>query len=82
MADEIDWQGPVPAYQQLAAILRGRIASGEIEVGRAIPSNRDLMQQFGVGEHTAHRAVRLLKDEGIVRTTQGLGNFVIGKPGE
>lgn len=80
MADEINWDGPVPAYQQLAGILRDRIASGAIPVGTAIPSKRDIMQALGVGEHTVHKAVRLLKDEGLVETTHGLGIFVVRKP--
>ena len=79
-ADEITWGGPVPVYQQVADILRARIESGQIEVGKAIPSKAAIMQEFEVGEKTAGHAVTVLKDEGLVRTSHGLGNFVVRKP--
>lgn len=80
MPEEVTWDGPVPVYRQVAGFLRDRIASGEIAVGSAIPSKRRLMQDYQVGEHTAAKAVALLKDEGLVETTHGLGVFVTRKP--
>jgi GntR family transcriptional regulator len=65
---------PRPAYVQLAAILRARIASGEITA--RLPSERDLHQEFGVAPMTARKAVRLLADEGLVVTVTGRGTYV------
>ena len=76
MADVIDFQGPVPVYRQLAAILRERITSGEIPPARPIPSKRTLMQNFGVGAHTVDRAVEVLRGEGLIETVLGKGLFV------
>lgn len=67
---------PRPAYVQLAAILRDRVASGQI-TGR-LPSERDLQQEFGVAPMTARKAIRLLADEGLVETVPGRGTFVKG----
>jgi len=75
-AEEIDPQGETPLYEQVAEILRGRIRSGEIPVGRAIPSRRAIEQEFEVGEKTALRAVAVLREEGLIRTSQGRGNYV------
>lgn len=68
---EIDHQGETPIYQQLAAILRARIASGELAVGRPIPSEETLSQQYGVARLTARKAVGLLRDEGLVKHVPG-----------
>jgi DNA-binding GntR family transcriptional regulator len=80
MEGEIAWRSPVPVYRQLAEMLRDAIAAGQLEVGPPLPSKRDLMQRYGVGEHTVGKAVRLPKDEGLVETTQCLGVFVVRKP--
>lgn len=69
--------GDVPIYKQLAAILRERIATGEIAPRQPIPSKRALRQEFGVAAQTVDKAVALLKDEGLVRTVMGLGIFVV-----
>ncbi len=73
---EIDHQGETPIYQQLAAILRARISSGELAVGRPIPSEQALAQEYGVARLTARKAVGLLRDEGLVKHVVGRGTFV------
>lgn len=70
----VDPDVPEPAYVQLAGILRARIASGEI-TGR-LPSERTLQQETGLSPMTIRRAVRLLRDEGLVVTVVGRGTFV------
>lgn len=76
MSDVIDFDGPVPAYRQLADILRRLIESGKIPPGRPIPSKRTAGQEYGVGGHTYDRAVTLLRDEGLIETVKGKGHFV------
>ncbi|MEY9968353.1 GntR family transcriptional regulator [Streptacidiphilus sp. MAP12-16] len=76
----IDREGPVPPYVQIADALRGRIASGEIAPGKAIPSLVDMEQEFGVARDTLRKAVKVLKDAGLVHTVSGLGTFVVDKP--
>jgi GntR family transcriptional regulator len=78
---EIDLLGDEPLYEQLAAILRAQIASGELAAGRPIPSEQALMEQHGVSRGTAAHAVRLLRDEGLVRLVFGRGTFVTRQPG-
>jgi len=74
----VDHDAPEPVYQQIAAILRARIESGELAPRRPIPSESTLMQEFGVARETARKAVRLLADEGLVFTVQGRGTYVNG----
>ncbi len=72
----IDHEGSTPVYLQLAALLRSMIEAGEIPPDRPLPSVKSMMQTYGVAQGTAERAVRILKDEGLVRTVIGKGVYV------
>lgn len=73
----IDREGPVPAYRQIAGLLRDRIESGEYEPGRRLPSIATLVQEYGVAKITAQKALRVLIDEGVAEVSPGLGVFVV-----
>jgi DNA-binding GntR family transcriptional regulator len=75
----VDHGSPEPAYRQLAAILRERIAAGEWRSG-PLPSVKQLQQDYGVGRDTALRALDLLRQEGLVFTVFRRGTYV--KPHE
>jgi GntR family transcriptional regulator len=72
----IDSEADVPVYQQLAAILRRKIDSGEIPPRRAIPSKRVLSEEYRVSPGTVERAVQALRAEGYLKTVLGRGLFV------
>jgi GntR family transcriptional regulator len=72
----IDRDGPTPVYVQLAALLRARIEAGELAPGRALPSETTLMQEHGLARETVRKAVRVLRDEGLVQIVQGRGAYV------
>jgi DNA-binding GntR family transcriptional regulator len=74
--DVIDYGVAEPVWRQLAAILRRRIRSGELEPRRAIPSEKQLEQQYGVARGTTRKAIALLRDEGLVVTVAGRGTYV------
>ncbi|HBF83981.1 MAG TPA: GntR family transcriptional regulator [Streptomyces sp.] len=78
----IDREGPVPPYRQIAAQLRASIADGSIPVGRRIPSLVELEQRYNVARDTLRKAVKMLKDEGLVETVNGMGVYVIAVPDE
>jgi GntR family transcriptional regulator len=73
----IDRDGPTPVYLQLAAILRACIEAGEIPAGRALPSETTLMGEYGLARETVRKAVRVLRDEGLVQIVQGRGAYVL-----
>jgi DNA-binding GntR family transcriptional regulator len=78
MAGEvIDRDSADPPWVQLAAILRARIASGEITA--RLPGERALQQEFGLAPVTIRKAIHQLRDEGLVRTTPGWGTYVARK---
>lgn len=64
---------------EVAAQLRQLISSGTYAVGQKLPTEPELMQQFGVGRSTIREAVRLIVNTGLVRVQQGLGTFVISQ---
>jgi GntR family transcriptional regulator len=72
----VDHLDPTPLYVQLADILRGMIASGELEPRALLPSESYLQQEHGVSRGTVRTAVRILRDEGLVVTIGGRGTFV------
>lgn len=82
--DSIDRNSGIPAYRQLAAILKRRIGAGEFdpEPNRRLPAEVDLAAEYDVAHGTVRKALEVLRDEaGLVRTAPGLGTFVL-PPGE
>ncbi|UGY93931.1 GntR family transcriptional regulator [Streptomyces gobiensis] len=74
--DEIDYDGPVTPYRQLAAILKARIERGDWQANRAIASEARLVQQYGLARTTVRRAIALLVDEGVLFVVPQRGTFV------
>ena len=73
---DIDHYSPVPLYVQLANLLRNRISSGVIEPGRPLPSQRTLIEEYGLARGTVARAFKILSDEGLVVVVPGKGIYV------
>jgi GntR family transcriptional regulator len=67
---------PVPPSRQIAAILREKIASGELAPESRLPSRLDLAHEHSVSQETVAKAIRILRDEGLVFTVPGYGTFV------
>lgn len=65
-----------PLYLQLARNLRNHIASGEIDPGSALPSERDLSEITGMSRVTVRKGIDQLIDEGVLFRKQGSGTFV------
>lgn len=76
---DYDPLAPVARYRQIAEIIAGRIERGEIEPNRPIPSEQQVMQEFGVARDTVRHAVEVLRERGLVITVPGIGTFVVPK---
>jgi GntR family transcriptional regulator len=57
--------------REVADDLRARILSGELPPGAQVPSEPELMQQYGYSRDTVRKAVALLLNEGLVTNGQG-----------
>jgi GntR family transcriptional regulator len=73
---EIDSTGPKLVYVQVADWITGRIERGELRPGHKLPAERDLAAEIGVGYMTVRRAMRLLRERGLIVTVVGRGTFV------
>jgi GntR family transcriptional regulator len=79
---EIDPRIPVPLHEQVAAALRRAIAEGEAGPGERLPPAKDLAAVIGVNANTVFRALRTLRDEGLVEFRRGRGVTVTGEAPE
>ncbi|MFE2300849.1 GntR family transcriptional regulator [Streptomyces sp. NPDC059445] len=71
----IDFDPTRPKWEQIADVLRARIADGELPP-RTLVSEVQLEAEFGVARGTVRKATAALRDEGLLVTTPGMGSFV------
>lgn len=65
-----------PPQLKIAADLRAKIMSGELEPGEKLPSTAELAKTYSAAPATAHNATKLLQAEGFVYGRAGKGVFV------
>ena len=80
MLDSIDRSDPTPLHDQVAAQIRRAIADGEAKPGERLPPARDLAAVMEVNTNTVLRALRALREEGLLEFRRGLGVRVSGTP--
>lgn len=71
---EVDHDAPDPLYEQIARVIRERIADSTYE--RRIPGESVLAAEFDVSRPTVRSALNILAAEGLVRAVRGRGTFV------
>ncbi|MGA3361267.1 MAG: GntR family transcriptional regulator [Solirubrobacteraceae bacterium] len=76
----VDRGDPTPLHEQVAAEIRRAISDGEAGPGDRIPQARDLATVLGVNTNTVLRALRLLRDEGLLEMGRGRATRVTGSP--
>jgi GntR family transcriptional regulator len=67
-------------HDQVAAEIRRAIADGEAGPGERIPQAKDLAAVLGVNTNTVLRALRILRDEGLLELGRGRAIIVSGTP--
>ena len=72
---------PPPKYRQVYEALLREIVSGRVIPGGRLPSEADLVQQFGASRITVARALNELQLAGLIERRAGSGSFVAQKSG-
>jgi GntR family transcriptional regulator len=75
---KVDPSYPVDLNEQVAAEIRRAIADGEAKPGERLPPAKDLAAELGVNTNTVLRALRRLRDEGLLEFRRGRGITVTG----
>jgi GntR family transcriptional regulator, histidine utilization repressor len=65
-----------PLYLKVKRHILDNIGSGKWATSDRVPSENEIVKSFGVSRMTANRALRELRDEGVLVRIAGLGSFV------
>ena len=71
-----------PKYRQVLEKISEDILSGKYGTGQKIPSEAVLVRQFGTSRITVGRALRELKEQGLIERIAGSGTYVRDRPGD
>jgi GntR family transcriptional regulator len=74
----LDRSDPTALHEQVAAQIRRSIADGDAKPGERLPPAKDLAAVMGVNTNTVLRALRSLREEGLLEFRRGLGIRVAG----
>lgn len=78
----LDWsafeprRGAVPVYRQLAAFVTSAVERGDLAAGDGLPSEQGIADATGVSVDTVRRALEVLREQGLVVTSVGIGSFI------
>jgi GntR family transcriptional repressor for pyruvate dehydrogenase complex len=74
---------PTKSSDALADALRERILTGDFGEGAPLPSERDIVDETGLGRGSVREALRVLEVEGLIRTKTGrYGGAFTARPDE
>ncbi|MFI6387996.1 GntR family transcriptional regulator [Nonomuraea sp. NPDC050540] len=75
----LDLNDARPLHEQVAGAIRRAIGDGSYAPGDRLPSARDLADVLGINANTVLRALRDLRDEGLLEFRRGRGVSVAGQ---
>jgi GntR family transcriptional regulator len=76
MMDRLDKSIPTPLYYQLLMILKEKIENSFWKLGETIPTELELMKQYGVSRSTTRQAIMALVNDGYLRREKSKGTIV------
>src|SRR3984893_13689365 len=66
----------LPKYQQIVEAVKNEILSGRYRSGQKLPSEAALVKRFGASRITIGRALRELRQAGLIQSRAGSGSYV------
>ncbi len=76
MSSTFDPSNIIPKYHQLANIIRQQIEGGTFPAYTAIPSERQIEEQYSLSRPTIRQAIDILERQGYLYRVHGKGTFV------
>ncbi len=73
----LDRHSPVPLYYQFKQNLLERFENDEFPFGQPIPTEMDLVNEYGISRATVRRAMHEMEHEGYIHRLPGKGTFVL-----
>ena len=70
-------RAPRGPYEAIAAELRDQIVTGRLHAGDQLPTIAELATRHGVAVGTVHRAMDLLRSEGLIAASRGRRSVVV-----
>ena len=77
---KVDRSDTMPLHDRVAAEIRRDISNGDVLPGQRLPPAHDMAAVLGVHSNTVLRALRILRDEGVLEFRRGRGVTVSGEP--
>lgn len=66
----------IPLYVRIESLVRNRILNGQLQPGDKLPTEEDLVKQFGVSQITIRNALSNLGGDGLIVRNRAKGTFV------
>lgn len=76
---KVDHSSAQPLHDQIAGQLRAAIAGGTVNAGDRLPPARELAAGLDVNVNTMLRALKTLREEGLVDMRRGRGTVITGQ---
>ena len=70
----------VPRYYQVYGLIQQRLREGEWPQDRAMPTEQEFAESFGVSRVTVRKALNMLEEERLIVRQQGRGTFALSPP--
>lgn len=77
---DLDTEGDLPVFRQLASALQEKILSGELQPGARMPAETALASENGIHRSTVREAIRALEQQGLLYREEGKRKLFVSCP--